>query len=175
MKKNKKTIEENDNLNVLDIKITQIIPNVINDFAVNIINGHHTIIVPMNMNGLHLKNWMKGKGGIFSKDVLSYSLNKPYANYIIIQSKALHCIARLVSEDEKINFAAMKLIDGYIKDRPYMILKKLNNGEKLSGTQEYINEKGINFEEIEYITEIKIPNVDNELDHPIKSISLFTE
>ena len=171
----KTKIQEESLLTVLDVNINEITPNVINEYTVNILDGHHTVIIPMNTNGMQFRAWHKGKGGIFSKDVLNYSLGLPHGKYVVINGHKLNCIARIISEDEELHFRTMKLVDGQIKDRPYMILKHLLENEPLSSVRGYVNEKGTHFEEIEYIPETKITSEDEEIDHPIRSISLFTE
>jgi len=160
---------------VADIKFEKLIPNVIDNFLVTIFEDHHTILLPINATGTQFRAWNKGKGGVFSKDVLKYSLNLPHGKYVLIKSKALKCIARVISEEEELQFKTMKLIDGQIKDRPYMILKKLENGEKLSSTQRYINEKDIEHEENAYIPASNKAAQDDDVDHHVSSISLFTE
>ena len=51
-KKAIQTMEELEqiNLTVKDLSITDIIPNNIDDFVVNIIDGHHTIFLPLKAN-----------------------------------------------------------------------------------------------------------------------------
>jgi len=160
---------------VTDIKFDKLIPNVIDNFLITIFEDHHTILFPINATGTQFRAWNKGKGGVFSKDVLKYSLNLPHGKYVLIKSKALKCIARVISEEEELQFKTMKLVDGQIKDRPYMILKKLENGEKLSSTQRYINEKDIEHEENVYIPASNKAAQDDDVDHHVGSISLFTE
>jgi hypothetical protein len=56
-----------------------------------------------------------------------------------------------------------------------MILKKLQNGEKLTNAQRYINEKDIPHEVTTFIpTSIKTSQ-DDDVDHHVGSISLFNE
>ena len=160
---------------VTDIKFEKLIPNVIDNFLVTIFEDHHTILLPINTTGTQFRAWNKGKGGVFSKDVLNFSLKKPHGKYILIKSKALKCIARVITEEEELQFKTMKLVDGQIKDRPYMILKKIENGEKLSSTQRYINEKDIEHEENAYIPTSRKTAQDDDVDHYVGSISLFTE
>ena len=160
---------------VTDVKIQKLIPNVIDNFLVTIFEDHHTILLPLNTTGTQFRAWNKGRGGVFSKDVLNFSLNKSHGKYVLIKSKSLKCIARVISEEEELQFKTMKLVDGQIKDRPYMILKKIENGEKLSSTQRYINEKDIEHEENAYIPTSRKTAQDDDVDHHVGSISLFTE
>jgi hypothetical protein len=168
--------EEIDTNTITDIKIDKIFPNTIDKIMVTIIDSHHTLFIPMNINGQHFRNWKKGRGGIFSKDVLNYSLDKPHGKYIIIKSKTLNCIARLIDEEEKIEFKSLKLIDGVLKDRSYMILTNIESDSKITNITKYMNEKDlihdiITFPLLNYIK----PEEDVEHEHPIGSISLFSE
>ena len=179
MKKNKTIEVPNENLNetVTDIKIEELIPNVIDNFIVTIFEDHHTVALPMNITGSQFRAWYAGKGGVFSKDVLKFSLNKSHGKYVLIKNSKLNCVARLITEDEELQFKTLKLVDGQIKDRPYMILKKLEEGEKLSSTQIYINEREI---EIENESNFSSPaksttHEDDDFEGISRSISLFSE
>lgn len=163
------------NNTITDIKIEKIIPSVIDNFIVTIFEGHQTIALPMNINGTEFRAWYKRKGGVFAKDVLRFSLGQPHGKYVLIKGDKLHCVARLIEEEEELQFKTMKLVDGQIKDRPYMILKKLEEGEKLSSTQRYINETDIELEENEFVEASAITAPDDDIDHHVGSISLFSE
>ena len=168
-------IKEDSNLIITDINIEKLIPNVIDNFLVGIVDGHHTIILPMNINGSQFKNWKKGRGGIFSKDVLNYTLNKPFGKYVLIKDKKEKIIARIISEPEELQFKSLKLVDGQIKDKSYMILLKLQKSKKFLSAQRYINEKDIIHEEdARIITSIKASQ-DDDHDYHVRSISLFNE
>lgn len=177
MAKNKKIHTPNVIVNdtITDLKIEQLIPNVIDDFIVTIFEDHHTIALPMNITGTQFRAWHKEKGGVFSKDVLNFSLKKPYGKYVLIKGELLHCVARLITEEEELQFKTLKLVDGQIKDRPYMILKKLQEGEKLSSTQRYINENEIEQEDNIYVGASPVASQDDDVDHHVGSVSLFTE
>jgi hypothetical protein len=179
-KKNKIKIEidEDINFNIKDLKMEQIIPNVIDDYLITIYDDHHTIIMPPNITGIQFKIWSQGRGGVFSKDVLHHTLNKNNSKYILIKSKDLHCIARIISEDEKSLFESLKLIDGKLKDTSYMILRNLKNGDKLTNVNKYIEEKDIVNEEDMRISILDTQKIshDEDLDnYHVESISLFTE
>lgn len=160
---------------VKDVKIEELIPNVIDDFIVTIFEDHHTIVLPLNITGTQFRAWYKAKGGVFSKDVLNFSLNKPHGKYVLIKSKGVNYVARVITEEEELQFKTLKLVDGQIKDRPYMILKKLEEGEKLSSTQRYINEKDMEHEENAYIPASHESSQDDDVEHHVGSISLFSE
>jgi len=160
---------------ITDVTIDQITPNVIDNYIVTLFEGHHTVVLPDHVTGTFFKAWGRGKGGVFSKDVLNYSLGLPYGKYILIKSRLLNCIARIVEEEEELSFNALKLIDGHIKDKAYMILKHIEEDGKLTTSQRYINEiYGEHDVEVMVITPIK-PSQDDDFEHHVGSISLFTE
>jgi len=177
MAKNKKVQASGEIVNdtITDIKIEQLIPNVIENFIVTIFEGHQTVALPMNITGTEFRAWYKRKGGVFAKDVLQFSLKKPHGKYVLIKGQTLNCVARLITEEEELQFKTMKLVDGQIKDRPYMILKKLEEGEKLSSTQRYINENDIEPEDNLFVGTSPVTSQDDDADHHVGSISLFTE
>jgi len=180
MKKEEKILNEAENLDssVTDIDIKYLIPNVIDNYMITILNGHHTIVLPPNTSGPQFKCWYRNKGGIFSKDVLNYSLKKPYGKYILIKNDDLNCIARIIDDEEELEFSSMKLIDGKIKDKSYMILRNIENGKKISSIQRYINENDMENDD-SYVSMIIKKTIqeddEEELNHRSGSISLFDE
>jgi len=179
MNKDNKIQEPIEEINeyVTDLTMDQLIPNTFDNYGVGIIDDHHTILMPMNITGTQFRAWKKSKGGIFSKDVLKYSLGKDCGKYVHIQSKELTCIARLIDDEEELTFRTLKLIDGKIKDVPYMILRKIKNEQKFINSQRYIDENNdISEDEEMYISSISTKlSQDDDFDHPSRSISLFSE
>jgi len=176
MAKTKNIQEPIEEINTIsDININQIIPNVIDNFLVTIFEGHHTIFLPLNITGTQFRNWYKGKGGVYSKDVLNVSLNRPAGKYVQIKSKEFNCIVRLISEEEELNFKTLKLVDGQIKDRPYMILKNIKDGEGLTSTLRYLAEKEATEEDTIFMVASNKITQEDDINHHIGSISLFTE
>lgn len=165
---------EHDDVIVKELTIDQIVPNIIDNLLIAIIDGHHTLVLPSNVSGDIFAIWKKNKGGIFSKDVLRYSLNLEHGKYIHIKNHELNCIARIIADDEIDYFEPAKLIDGKIQDTHYMILKMLNNGQKLSGITKNISEKDIVLDEDETIN-INTHNntLDDETNYHTGSISLL--
>ena len=146
MPKNKKTkSEQNEDVTykIKDLSIKDITPNVIDNYLVVILDEHQTIVIPSTTTGMQFKAWRRTRGGIFAKDVLNYALNKPCGKYVLIKGKDMRCIARLITEEENMIFSTLRLIDGQIKDMPYMILKNLKENEKLTSTRKYIEEKDV--------------------------------
>lgn len=172
-----KEIIELSNENVTDISIDQLIPNVIDKFIVHIFEGHHTVIIPMTYTGINFANWRKGRGGIFSKDVLNYTLKKPYGKYAILKTVDLHYVIRLIEDEELDLFDRLKLIDGKIKDKSYMIFKKLDENLKLSSSQESVNNIDSIYDEESYTHRISITKIETEDDYDTHkgSISLFND
>jgi hypothetical protein len=177
---NEKTDIQSEELNdytIKDLTIDEIVPNVIDDFIVTIFEDHHTIFLPSTTTGIQFKVWNRGRGGVFSKDVLKHTQKKKTGQYIIIKGNEVRCIARLITEEEQSLFGSLKLIDGKIKDIPYMILKNLKEDEKLISTRkykEYIEKDIINEEVMIKPSSTKIMP-DDDYDHHTGSISLFTE
>ena len=109
MKKIQITEETKDKITDIDIK--KLIPNCLGGCIVTIFENHHTIVLPDHATGTHWKTWCRTSAGIFSKDVLNFSLNKPHGKYVLIKQKDSTCVARLITEEEKLQFDALKLID----------------------------------------------------------------
>ena len=119
---------------VTDLTIKQIVPNVIDNVAVCMENGEQFISPPVLMDGFKYKAWRHRKGGIFSKDVNKFCKNKSHGKYILIEDVDSKMIVRLIEDDEIVLFESYKLIDGYIKDKPYMILRKLKPEDSLTSS-----------------------------------------
>ena len=159
---------------VTDVNIVELIPNVIDNIMVTMYEGFHTVVLPLNVNNLIFRNWHKGKGGVFSRDVVKYSQGKTPGKYILLQGLTLNCVARIISDEELDTFKSLKLVDGQIKDRPYMILKHLEEGEKLNGSQKYLNEISLAHEEAE-VMYANVQHEDDDFESHAGSISLFSE
>lgn len=175
-KKISKVEIENDRNDIVvkDLNINQIIPNMIDNFLITIIDDHHTLVIPSNITGDIFAIWKKNRGGIFSFDVLQYSLNKSHGKYIQIKSNNLNCIARVITDDELNYFESKKIIDGKIKDMHYMILKNLENGQKLSETTQYIYESETTHIENETINiNVQTSTIDDDAGYHTNSISLL--
>jgi len=153
---------------IKDLKIKDLIPNVIENVII-LNNDKVEIHLPNEMSGLSLKIWMKGRGGVFYNDIKK----KINSNYVLLQGEGKKIIARLIEDNEIEQFNIFNLIDGKIKDKPYMILKKLNEDEKLTTTiRPIFNET----EEIDHdpkiiiVNDIEEENTDNSSDN---NIALF--
>jgi hypothetical protein len=172
---NEKGSIEEINYTIKDLVIDEIIPNVIDNFMVTIFEDHHTIVIPPTITGIQLKAWSRGRGGIFSKDILNYTLGQKYGQYVLIKGDKIYCIARLILEEEIPTFNTFKLIDGQIKDVSYMILRNLKEDDRLINTQKLIIEKDV-YTEVDPMILI-IPKIthDDDPDYHVSSVSLFTE
>jgi hypothetical protein len=191
-KRNKKSIEikednsslinnlEESNFNIKDIEISELIPSVIDNVIVyvddNLISKEVIQDLPYNMGGISFRNWRNGIGGVFTRDVRLYLLNKPYGKYAIISNKDERIIIRLIDDEELRTFSTLNLLDGKIKDKAYMIFKRLKENEKPSASKRYIEEN------IHTMTEEKIPlSISNETHdedgekYSGTSISLFSD
>jgi hypothetical protein len=169
-------LNENHNLKVKDLSINQLIPNTIYDVAINIEKGHHTIYFPVNFNGDRFKTFRKSRGGMFSKDVLNFSRGFKHGKYLLILNDTEKIIVRLIEDEEMSMFQSLKLVDGIIKDKSYMLLKTLQRGDKLTDTKKYIDK--INSDDVEEVEvmNVNLPvqsTVEDDHDYTIRSISLF--
>jgi len=126
---------ESEDYSVSDININELIPNVINNVVINVIDGKHTIFLPGDMTSMQFSNFTNGKGGIFSKDVLHYTKGLPYGKYILVEREETNLICRLIEEEEWLKFQVAGLLNGTIKDLPYMILKEVAKNESLVSTK----------------------------------------
>lgn len=120
---------------VTDIDIKDLVPNVINNVVINIIDGRHTIFLPSDMTSMQYNSFTNGKGGVFSKDVNNYTKGKPVGKYVIVEKPDSKVIIRLISEEEWLKFQVAGLINGTIKDVSYMILKEIEKEESLTTTK----------------------------------------
>ena len=172
MKKKPENLE-NDDFNVKDLSIEELIPNVFDNCIITVFEGHHTLDMPMTMTGMAFTNWMKTKAGIFSKDVFRYTHNKLQGKYVLYEGHDKKFIARLINEDELLIFESLKLIDGYFKDVPYMILKNLKNDESLTNAKRYI--EVIPDDVQDHVVMVPDPLRDDDETATYNSVSLFNE
>ena len=170
-------VEEIDGHEIRDVGIEEICPNVVDNVLVTVIDGHHTLFLPYNFMGIQFKNWKKGRGGRFSRDVLCHSLGKPCGKYVVIKDRDATCVARLIEEDEEEMFRSLKLVDGQIKDKHYMVLKNVGDDAGLTGTVKYRSERDWMQESIFVYygpsQHKEIP--DDDYDRHTGSVSLFND
>lgn len=178
---NTKIIEniEDSHLSIQDVTIDELIPININGVVVTREEEYQTIYLPPYTDGLTFKSWYRGRGGIIAKDILNQKYKRPTGKYIIIKGREIHCIARLVSDEEKSFFETHNLIDGKLKDKCYMILKHLNEEINAKSKQIYINEEDIIENEPLIISGVQnggsLEITDDIDDYRGTSISLFNE
>lgn len=166
-----KNIEES-NLKIRDIELKELIPNSIDGVVVNIVDGRHTIFLPNEFGKEKFRKWMNGRGGVFSKDIHTNNINNTDPRYVLLIDEDETFISRLIKDEELEAFSVLKLIDGKIKDKPFMILRKIQNGEKLTSTRRYIKEN----EEMDSNPEvINTTNIPQEDEANYSTHSLFGE
>jgi hypothetical protein len=172
-----KNDDELDDIKIKDLKISDIIPQSYNDVIITIMDGYHTLHLPPTMEKGKFKTWRKSAGGMFSKDVLNFSRKKEHGKYVLIEGRGERKIVRLIEDEELNEFKHFKLVKGIVKDKPYMILKKLSPGEKLTNTRRYIKENSehVEIEETINITPQMLSNSDDDYDTNVSSVSLFDE
>lgn len=163
----------NDNYNVKDLSIEELIPNTFDNCIVTVFEGHHTLDMPPTMNGLVFSNWMKTKAGIFSKDVHRFMHNKPSGKYVLYEGYGKKFAARLINEDELLLFESLKLVDGHLKDVPYMILKDLKDDESFTNVKRYIQVSPDDIQDDVVMT--NNPLCEDEETITYNSLSLFSE
>ena len=164
---------ENDNYNVRDLSIEELIPNTFENCIVTIFEDHHTLDMPMTMTGMVFSNWMKTKAGIFSKDVNRFTNKKPHGKYVLYEGYGKKYVARLINEDELITFESLNLVDGHLKDVPYMILKDLTEDETFTSVKRYIEVSPDDIQDDAVITHD--PLCEDEETTTYNSVSLFSE
>lgn len=167
-----------DALNVKDLEISDIIPQVYNDVIITIDpDGYQTLHLPYGMDKNKFRTFRKSAGGVFSRDVLDYSRNKDHGKYVLIEKKGERKIVRLIEDEELTLFKSLRLVKGIVKDKPYMILRNLEENDKLTNSVRYIKENS-EHEEGEEVINVA-PQVtakdDDEYDSNTSSVSLFDE
>ena len=163
---------ENDNYNVRDLSIEELIPNTFENCIVTIFENHHTLDIPITMTGMIFSNWMKTKAGVFSKDVNRFSHKKPHGKYVLYEGYGKKFIARLINEDELLNFESLKLVDGHLKDVPYMILRNVED-ESFTNVKRYIEVSSNDIQDDVVVTHDSL--CEDEEVTTYNSVSLFNE
>jgi hypothetical protein len=163
---------EEKNLSIKDLQITDIVPNVIDDVVVTIKEQRCEKYLPHNMPGEKFGFWKKGRGGIFYKDIVKSLAGKTAGKYVLLEGDGKKIIARLIEEHEAEIFYLLELIDGKIKDKPYMILRTIAEGEGLTKTERYIDQVVEEEPRIIITTNISSNHEDN--DNP-RGIPLFED
>lgn len=170
-KKILETVEEK-NLFIKDVNIEKLIPNVIDNIIIYISDDKCILNLDSGFTGEKLKKWKKGRGGVFTKDVNKYLKEELTTKYVILEDAKYKIIARLINEDELEKFNHLHIIDGKIKDKAYMKVRTVYNGEKLQKSDRYI-------EQIDMNSDPKIiiinPNISSDSEENHKSISLFND
>jgi len=165
-------MQENSDYQIRDLSMEEIIPNTFDNCVVTVFEGHHTLDMPPTMTGLIFKNWLKTKAGIFSKDAHKFLHGKPYGKYFLYEGHEKRFIARFVNEDESLTLEALNLIDGKINDKPYIIIRNLDEEDTLSNVKRYIvSEEEISNDVVALISSMP----DEEETTNYTSLSLFTE
>ena len=165
MKENK--LVELKDCNVKDIDIKDLVPNVIDNVIINIVDDAHTIFLPPDMTSMQFSNFTNSKGGTFSKDVLRYTKGKPHGKYVLVEQAETDLILRLIEEEEWLKFQVAGLMHGIVKDTPYMLLKEVKKGEPYTTTK--VNK--IIVEEIPEVDDNEDMVSDDEL--PLTNMPLF--
>ena len=169
---------EEEELVIKDLGITDLIPQAFKEITITLEGGSHCVNMADGMNQDKYKTFRKSKGGIFSRDALAYTRGKEYGKYLLIEGNGDRKVVRIIEDEELLLFQTLKLINGIIKDKPYMLLKNLEEGQELTGTTEYIKKNSEQEDLIEEEIMVYTPtSIELEDDHESvgSSVSLFDE
>ena len=164
-------------IGIKDLDLGSLVPQAFEYVVVGHKDEKHTLFLDSHVTGEDLKKFRKTRGGVFNRDYLSYLRGKPHGKYVLITEHSDHdekMIVRLIEDEELHIFEDYKLVDGIIKDKPYMVLKILENGKKLT-SYEYIEKENRFHEDADNITEIDEELEETSEDDGPSSVSLFDE
>lgn len=147
---------EEKNLSIKDVKIEDLIPNEYEGIIIGYIEEEIILFLAKDITGERFKKWKKTRGGVLHHDLKNWKANKSHGKYVLLsENKDIVTIARLIEDNEVKVFDTLKLIDGKIKDKPYMLFRTVKKGEKLTKSDRYIQESD---EEMDSDHKIIIPN-----------------
>jgi hypothetical protein len=138
--KSKNQKEQILNYTIRDLKMEEICPNSIDNVILSIVDGVPIVDLPNNMPSDTFKRWLKGKGGVFSKDLKKYCKGNPCGKYILMEGGKDRSIIRIIDDNEIEIFESFNLVDGKVKDKPFMTLRVLSEGQDLKSTDRHIDE-----------------------------------
>lgn len=169
--------EDLSNLKIKDLNIKDIIPQSFKGAVVNMENNRVVLYANDDFTGDKFKTFKKSAGGRFFNDILNFNRGKQTGKYLLVEGKNERKIIRLIEDDEMTMFQSLRLINGIIKDKPFMLLRNLDENEKLTNSVKYI-EKNRDNAEIEEVMNMHSPfelmeETDDETN--ISSVSLFDE
>jgi len=132
---------EEKNLSIKDVKIDELVPNEVDGIIIGLVDNELQLHLDKDCTGAAYVKWKNGRGGIFYKDLKNWFHNKNHGQYVLLSGEDDKItIARLIEEEEVTVFDTLKLIDGKIKDKPYMRFRTIKLGEKLVKSDRYIEE-----------------------------------
>jgi hypothetical protein len=171
MIKSKKSQEEKIlNYTLSNLEINEICPNFIDGVIISIEEGKRRLDLPSSMSSDFFRKWLDGRGGVFSKDIAHFLKGKSPAKYILMEGEGEKTILRLIEDEEFLDFETKKLVDGKVKDKAYMNLRNIKEGESLTTSSRYI----VEIPEIIEIELLDIPHQDGE-DSLAQSVPLFSD
>lgn len=176
--KQKLNESEDKSLSVRDLVISDIVPQSCKYGVIQILDGRHVLFLNETVNKDKYKSFNKSAMGRFNSDVVKFTNKKNPGKYLLIEGKGERKIVRLIEDEDLLLYQTLKLIDGIIKDKPYMILRNLEEGEKLTSSKRYVKE--INNENADDLLFMNInpvsPTEEDDIHESISSsISLFDE
>jgi len=168
--------EDLSELKIKDLDMSDLLPQSLNGVIILEHEGRHCLDMPFMMDGAKFKTWRKSKGGLFNLDAIKYLRGHEYGKYLLIEGSGKRKIVRLIEDEELLMFKTLKLLNGMVKDKPFMLVKNLAPGEKLTTSERYIK-KNSEHEEVEDEMKIQPTVIKPEADHESNttSVSLFDE
>lgn len=106
----------------------------------DICEGKRRVVLPLTMSGQAFSSWKKERGGILHRDLFDYLKGNKHGKYILMEGNEEKLILRLIEDDEISLFEKLRLIDGRVKDKPYMKLMDLSKLLDESNKYGYIEE-----------------------------------
>jgi len=169
--------EKLDNLDIKDLDMKDLVPQSFNGTVVFVLDDKHVIFLPVGMDGPKFKTFRKSNGGVFNRDVLAWKRGKEHGKYLLIEGHGERKIVRLIEDEELLLFKTLKLIKGIVKDKPYMLVRNLEFGGKLTSDGRYIEKENSEHDDDvpEMVVTPQVKVVEEDHDVATTSVSLFDE
>lgn len=119
--------------------VQELVPGRYKGVMISITNGKHNMVIPETMDRERYGLWKRSPAGIMSRDLMRMRRGKDSSEWVLVESKDLTTLVRLIKEDELEEFEGLKLIHGKIKDSYFMHLKTVNSEDNVYWTEKYIN------------------------------------
>jgi hypothetical protein len=146
--KNKKEVEKEIHSRITDLSMAELLPQVMNNVIIGMIDGYHVQQLPDNMTGDRYKTFKKSRGGVFARDSLTIdaTIGNTLQKHNDMPTKQVTKKQTLVLTIEELYrvIPSVKKLEGYnFKDLKELLVKLISEIES-SGDWEfvqYINNK----------------------------------